>query len=222
IWVAVNEADIGKLKPGQPVTFTVDAFPNETFQGEVGKIRLNAAMTQNVVTYTVEVTTDNSSGRLLPYLTANVRFGLDRLNDVLMAPNAALRWLPTTEQVAPEYRQNLQNPEGLKDDSAGESKSTGGKSENRKLEAGKTKSDGEGTNRGLVWVAQGRYVRPIFVRVGPTDGILTEIKGRNLTEGLDVVTGIETVAAAASGTTNPFAPKLPARPQGSQGGGPRR
>jgi len=66
VWVAVNEADIGKIRPGQPVTFTVDAFPGETFRGEVSKIRLNASMTQNVVTYTVEITTDNSIGRLLP------------------------------------------------------------------------------------------------------------------------------------------------------------
>ena len=61
VWVAVNEADIGKIRPGQPVTFTVDAFPGETFRGEVGKVRLNASMTQNVVTYTVEIVTDNST-----------------------------------------------------------------------------------------------------------------------------------------------------------------
>ena len=77
VWVAVNEADIGKIHPGQPVTFTVDAFPGETFKGEVGKVRLNASMTQNVVTYTVEIITDNSNGRLLPYLTANVEFEIE-------------------------------------------------------------------------------------------------------------------------------------------------
>ena len=55
VWVAVNEADIGKIHAGPAVTFTVDAFPGETFRGEVGKVRLNATMTQNVVTYTVEV-----------------------------------------------------------------------------------------------------------------------------------------------------------------------
>ncbi|MBU4177549.1 MAG: efflux RND transporter periplasmic adaptor subunit [Desulfurivibrionaceae bacterium] len=98
VWVAVNEADIGKIRPGQPVTFTVDAFPNETFRGEVGKIRLNAAMTQNVVTYTVEITTDNADGRLLPYLTANVLFQLQKLENVLQAPNAALRWSPPVKE----------------------------------------------------------------------------------------------------------------------------
>ena len=74
IWVAVNEADIGNIRVGQPVSFTVDAFPRDTFAGTVGKVRLNATMTQNVVTYTVEVITDNSDGKLMPYLTANVKF----------------------------------------------------------------------------------------------------------------------------------------------------
>jgi len=73
VWASVNEADIGTIHRGQIVRFTVDAFPDEVFRGTVDKIRLNAAMTQNVVTYTVEITTDNSSGKLLPYLTASAQ-----------------------------------------------------------------------------------------------------------------------------------------------------
>jgi HlyD family secretion protein len=83
VWVPANEADIGQIHAGQAVTFTIDAHPGETFRGTVGKIRLNAAMTQNVVNYTVEVVTDNSGGKLLPYLTANVQFEIDRHDDVL-------------------------------------------------------------------------------------------------------------------------------------------
>jgi HlyD family secretion protein len=74
IWVAVNEADVGRITPGAPVTFTCDTFPGREFKGTVGKIRLNATMTQNVVMYTVEVNTENPDRLLLPYLTANVRF----------------------------------------------------------------------------------------------------------------------------------------------------
>ena len=99
VWVSVNEADVGNIHPGQPVSFTVDAYPGQIFRGEVGKIRLNATMTQNVVTYTVEVITDNSSGKLLPYLTANAQFELSQHNNVLLVPNAALRWSPLPEQV---------------------------------------------------------------------------------------------------------------------------
>lgn len=110
IWVSVNEADIGKVHSGQPVTFTVDAFPGETFPGEVGKVRLNASMTQNVVTYIVEVIADNSDGRLLPYLTASVKFEVNRRRGVLLLPNGALRWQPEAEQIAPQYRQGAAPP----------------------------------------------------------------------------------------------------------------
>ncbi len=95
VWVAVNEADIGSIHPGQKVTFTVDAYPDERFEGQVGKIRLNASMTQNVVTYTVEVVTDNSDGRLLPYLTANLKFETKRSDNALIVPNQALKWSPS-------------------------------------------------------------------------------------------------------------------------------
>src|SRR5204863_6291083 len=94
IWTSVNEADIGQIHPGQPVTFTVDAHPNQTFHGTVSQIRLNATMTQNVVTYTVVVDTDNANGKLLPYLTANVQFEVNSRPNVLEVPNAALRWRP--------------------------------------------------------------------------------------------------------------------------------
>jgi HlyD family secretion protein len=94
VWVSVNEADIGKIKPGQTANFSVDAFQGETFKGVVSKIRLNASMSQNVVTYTVEVATDNSAARLLPYLTANVVFEVERTANALTVPNAALRWSP--------------------------------------------------------------------------------------------------------------------------------
>ena len=60
VWASVNEADIGRIRVDMPVRFTVDAYPGETFHGKVTQIRMNATMTQNVVTYTVVVTTDNS------------------------------------------------------------------------------------------------------------------------------------------------------------------
>jgi HlyD family secretion protein len=100
VWVSVNEADIGNIHPGQPVTFTVDAFSSRPFKGVVNKVRLNAAMTQNVVTYTVEVSTDNADEKLLPYLTANAKFEVQHDTDVLLVPNAALRWNPQPDQVA--------------------------------------------------------------------------------------------------------------------------
>lgn len=102
VWVSVNEADIGQIKVGQKAVFTVDAFRNREFVGEVRKIRLNATMSQNVVTYVVEIATDNSDLTLLPYLTANVKFILDERNNATAVPNAALRFMPAEDVGIPE------------------------------------------------------------------------------------------------------------------------
>jgi HlyD family secretion protein len=105
IWVAVNEADVGRIVVGTPVTFTCDTFPGKQFTGTVGKVRLNATMTQNVVMYTVEVNTENPGNILLPYLTANVRFVVHSETNALLVPNAALRWSPSSlAQISPEAR----------------------------------------------------------------------------------------------------------------------
>ena len=100
VWASVNEADIGRIHAGLPVHFTLATYPGETFEGKVTQVRLNAQSTQNVVTYTVVVTTDNPptaeypNGKLFPYMTANLKFEVERHPDVLLVPNAALRWKP--------------------------------------------------------------------------------------------------------------------------------
>lgn len=101
IWVAVNEADISLVKEGQDVVFTVDAFQGREFKGTVEKIRLNATMTSNVVTYIVEVSAPNPDKTLLPYLTANTKFIVKRWDKALVVSNAALRWAPELDMVAP-------------------------------------------------------------------------------------------------------------------------
>src|SRR4051794_1285701 len=108
IWASVNEADIGKIKMGQSVTFTVDAFPDRKFKGAVSKVRLDAQMTQNVVTYTVEITADNPDRALVPYMTANVSFEVNHKENALLVPNGALRWTPSDpEQIAPDARSEM-------------------------------------------------------------------------------------------------------------------
>jgi HlyD family secretion protein len=104
IWASVKEADIAQVSEGQPATFTVDAYPNLTFQGRVSLIRLNATLKEGTVTYTVVVEADNPDGKLLPYLTAAVRFQVGERKGVLLVPNAALRWRPQPQQVAEQDR----------------------------------------------------------------------------------------------------------------------
>jgi len=199
VWVAVNEADIGRIHPGLPVTFTVDAFPNETFKGQVGKIRLNASMTQNVVTYTVEIATDNADGRLLPYLTANVQFQLQQLANVLQAPNAALRWNPPAKEGEAE---GGKKKEGMKDD--------------KKTASAKAKSGG------ILWVLdEDKKPRKLEVQTGASDGINTVVESAGLSEGMQVITGMRMSEAdkGKSNGGNPFTPNLTAggkKPKGDK------
>jgi HlyD family secretion protein len=110
VWASVNEADIGLISPNMPVHFTVDAFPKDRFQGTVSQIRFNASMTQNVVTYTVVITTDNSNMKLLPYLTADVKFEVEKRSNVLFVPNTALRYKPSQDRITPENRESIPTP----------------------------------------------------------------------------------------------------------------
>ena len=194
VWVAVNEADVGNIRPGQPVTFTVDAFPGQVFEGEVGKMRLNATMTQNVVTYTVEVITDNADGKLLPYLTANVRFIVSNRTGVLLVPNTALRWTPTPEQMA---------------SAGGERSGKGRAGEGASRSGPPASATQEEANRGTVWTPEGALVKAIPVRLGMSDGTMTEILGEQLKEGTPVVIGEQQKdAAGTASTASPFTPQL--------------
>ncbi|MEO1040384.1 MAG: efflux RND transporter periplasmic adaptor subunit [Pseudomonadota bacterium] len=90
----VDESDIGRIAVGQTVSFDVDAYPGDSFEGEVSQVRLAAATTNNVVTYTVVIEADNPRGRLLPGMTANAEIVTGRAEGVLTAPNSALRFRP--------------------------------------------------------------------------------------------------------------------------------
>ena len=95
IWASVNEADVGSVRAGQAVSFTVDAFPARTFRGVVRRVRLNATLSSNVVTYTVEIDVDNADRTLLPYLTASAEFEVEAVRGALVVPSRALRFSPS-------------------------------------------------------------------------------------------------------------------------------
>ncbi len=209
VWVSVNEADIGRIHPGQPATFTVDAYPGEVFKGEVGKVRLNATMTQNVVTYTVEVNTDNADGKLLPYLTANVNFIVGERHNVFSVPNAALRWVPQPEQIAAEFRGKIKKDK--------KDKGTGAPAQAKPS----AKPVREEQAQGVIWVPQGTLVRPVRVRLGLSDGAVTEVESPELKEDTLAVVGELEGQQAANGKPapggSPFAPQLfrgSSQPQG--------
>jgi len=173
IWASVSEADIAQIRAGQNVTFKVDAYGDREFKGVVLQVRLNAAMSQNVVTYTVVVNADNSDQALLPYQTANVNFEVARRNDVLLIPDAALRWQPRAEWISPDARAKVI-----------------AEASRRALHS---KSDKYAAR---VWVRDGQFVRPVELQIGTSDEASTEIRGGDLNDDDEIVVG--TIANATS------------------------
>jgi HlyD family secretion protein len=97
----IDETDVGRIKPGQRVAFTVTAYPGRTFEGRVKQVRLGSQTVQNVVIYTTIISIENPRRELLPGMTANLRVETDRRADVVRIPNAALRWRPAALAVEP-------------------------------------------------------------------------------------------------------------------------
>ncbi len=105
----VDEADIGGVKVGQRVTFTVDAYPNDTFEGSVTQVRQEATTTNNVVTYEVVISAPNQDLKLKPGLTANVNIYTEEISNVLSVPSKALRYTPEKETVGGRKIQDISN-----------------------------------------------------------------------------------------------------------------
>jgi HlyD family secretion protein len=178
VWAHVAEADIGHIKVGQAVRFTVDARPKRTFEGKVLRqgtqaARLNATPAPNAVIYTVVVGFDNADGLLLPYMTAELRF-LAGKKQALLVPNAALHWGPQSQRPAPEVRKPAP---GLYPGPA----PLDGK-------AAVVPQEGRWPARGVVWVQEKGRLRPVALRLGLSDGHVTEVLD-GLSEGQTVVVG---------------------------------
>ncbi len=225
IWASVNEADISRIRPDQPVTFTVDAHPDRVFKGAVGKVRMSASVTQNVVTYPVEINAENSDLALRPYETANVQFEVERLPDALLVPNVALRYSPSSLTiVSPEVRDAYMaqmsgnrgaGPSGGQSATRSATTQPGGGGGKSRGPGGKGGKSAE--QRGTVWVQDGTFVKPIRVKIGPTDSVNTAVLSDELKDGDVVVTGeIHSDTSSSDDAKNPFMPQFP---RGGPGGG---
>ena len=159
--IAVDEADVGRVKPGQKVRFSVDAYPGERFTGQVSQIRKAPQTVNNVVTYSVMATAANPDGKLLPGMTANARILTDERENVLMVPNEALRFRPL-------------NPDGSP----------------VKLEV-RAREEGPGNpGRVWVLDKEGKPA-PISLRLGVSDGKATEVLRGEVRDGMEIILGYE-------------------------------
>ncbi|QEF96701.1 Macrolide export protein MacA [Stieleria maiorica] len=186
VFASVDEADIGLVQKAQaesrPVTFTVDAHPDELFAGEIEQIRVSSVANQNVVTYPVVIATGNPDLKLLPGMTASISFEVDSISGVPKLPNAALRFFPAdVDLVRPSDRH-------LIDGSLW--KSTDGRSDDpAQLPAAEKAAKRKARSKRHVWVDDGRWLRAVEIETGLSESGFTELKSGDLSVGALLVTG---------------------------------
>lgn len=181
------EADVGNIKVGQSAKFSVDAFPNLNFEGVVKQIRLNPVTTSNVVSYDVVVSLENPDQILLPGMTAYVSIVFARHNNVMLVPNAALRYKPKLEEGADDTVSAANGKQANQDAARA----------GRKKSADTAVSGGLG--RGKVYVLQNGKPQLREVKVGITNGRLTEIVSDTLKAGDQVIVGNAQADGPAAG-----------------------
>ena len=178
VWASVDESDIGSIRLGTPVQFAVNAYGDESFDGKVSQVRLSPTKRGDSVAYMVVVAAENT-GSILPDMTANLQFEIDRRQNVLLIPNDVLKPLPLsltmvadTQWMAP----NEATGPAPDEKSVSPAKRSGGKKccKSRRCNRQLLVKDSEG-------------VRPIEVQVGASNGAMTEVTGSNVKEGMEVI-----------------------------------
>lgn len=189
VHASVDEADIGLIREAQqrklPVVFTVDAYPDDLFEGTIEEIRLSSTTTQNVVTYPVVVAAPNPDLKLLPGMTASLSFKIDEREDVLRVPNTALRFYPDPKRVRVEDRALLEGMQKPDRDEESSEPTDVALSAAERAEARKKR------NRRHVWVNDGEFLRAVEVELGLNDSKYSELVSGALGEGEKLVTGLQ-------------------------------
>jgi HlyD family secretion protein len=250
---SIDEADVGRIRPQQHVTFRIDAYPDDTFTGTVEQVRLEPKLQQNVVTYSAVISVPNRELKLKPGMTANITIEIARRNDVVRVPNTALRFRPTTDMYLalgadppePANRSGQEQARGRatggKVSRAGGGDEDGG-SQSLPLRNPASERSGQARSarerattidalfppldpvdsRGRVWTwdADRKVLSPHSIRLGITDGQLTELLEGNVQDGTQVVTHVVTQQSVrpAGFTQNPTANPFMQQPGGGRPG----
>src|SRR5581483_5253164 len=215
----IDESDISRVQVDQEATFTVDAYPGQTFRGTVMQVRHSPTNVQNVITYTVVISVDNPDMKLFPGMTANVRLVTDRLSNVLKIPAAALRFRPP-EDLLPQQAKNTDNKRGDGKFDPSQFKDGDGKFDPSQFKGrgggfggGRRGGGGDGqfnANRGggggrgaaqfqtVYTLDEKGQLKAERIRTGISDGNFVAMLNGNLKEGQELITGIEGVRANAN------------------------
>jgi HlyD family secretion protein len=165
--VNIDEADVGKVKVGQRVLFTVDAYPGRQFPGTITIIRYNSTTTNNVVTYLAEISVNNDELLLRPGMTATATITVQSIPHALLVSNHALRFLPSANDNASSSNSFLPTPSSMNQNASAESSAA--------------------LNNPRVWIVRNGKPSPISVTAGSTDGKFTEIRSGQVTPRMPLI-----------------------------------
>jgi HlyD family secretion protein len=245
----IDEADVGRIKTAMPATFTVDAYPGETFSGTISQIRLAATTVQNVVTYNALIDVANPQLKLKPGMTTNVKILIEKVEDTVKIPNSALRFKPTLSEAEfveafkrageadawNRFKFMLLAQTAVPSSQATPFMGGGGFGGGFGGPGGGRGGSGGGTaprrdpavnrsSRGRrvpVWIlGDDKLLRPVIVRLGLTDGVSTQVEEGKLKQGDKIITGLEVDPNRPSPAATTTRPPGFGGPMG--GGGPRR
>jgi HlyD family secretion protein len=225
----IDESDISRVQVNQDATFTVDAYPGQTFHGVVEQIRHSPTNVQNVITYTVVIDVDNPDMKLFPGMTANTRLVTDHLTSALKVPSAALRFRPP-DDLMPADAKNTDKKTGTGDGKVDPSrfKSGDGKFDPSQFKGRNGGGGGFGRNGGggsgqagarpqfqtVYTLDEKGQLKAVRIRTGISDGNFVAMLGGDLKEGDQLVTGIE--GARANQSKNANAPGFPGQNNNNQ------
>jgi HlyD family secretion protein len=190
VLASVDEADIGYIrdaqKHAQPVSFTVDAYRKDVFQGRIAQVRLTPTTLQNVVTYTVVVEASNMELKLLPGMTANLKFQIETRSKALKVPNAALRFTPKPREVRESDRKLVEDKAADDKDKRNAESSGAGEAADEDAPAESSRKER------YVWIVDGELLAAVKIITGLESSQFTEVVSGELREGQAVVTGMKT------------------------------
>jgi len=207
---AVDEADIGNVKKGQRVSFTVDAFPDDVFEGTVFEIRLQPSVSANVVTYTTIVNTENDQLKLKPGMTANITVFTKEQSNALLISTRATKFKPDSiimkkyEIVDSRRKTKVQQTASAPEMSADPIKGNG------KPDRDSTTNDSSKIKRGSVSVLNGNTLTRRFIRTGLEDGTQVQVLS-GLTSNDEIVDGVQQAGAKSNSNNNQRSPFMPQR-----------
>ncbi len=200
----VDESDIGQIKEGQKVKFTVQTYTDKTFEGKVTQIRLHSNTVSNVVNYTVVISAENKEQFLLPGMTATVDFYINHRENVLLVPNTALRIEPSEEMLA-EIQSNMEQEMKNIPDSLRNQRPPG-----PPPQMGSGSMPDKSKMKRVFYLDDNGKLKMSPAMIGLTDGKNTEILGsRELKEGMKIITGIQEAESesSSSGTNSLTSPQ---------------